>query len=52
MLVKEDDFFDHLFMKYQMRYPGNNPDFQWLVCVPGFVVVSRLERIMSDLDFI
>lgn len=52
MLVKEDEFFDHLFMQYQMRTPGNMPDFQWLVCVPGYLVVNRLERVLSDLDFI
>lgn len=51
-LVPEDEFYDYLFMKHQLRTPGSIPDFNWLICVPGYVVVNRLKRVLHDLNFL
>ena len=32
--------------------PSQIDDFSWLCCIPGYVVVNRLQRVMSDLDYI
>lgn len=49
-----DDFFDHLFMKHQIRTPGqkNIVDFHYLTGIPGFFVRARLERVLYDMDFL
>ena len=51
-LIVVDEFFDYLFMKHKVRTPSSIPDFSWLVCLPGYVVVNRLKRVLSDLDYI
>lgn len=51
-LCKDDDFSDYLFMKKQIRAPHRADSFYWLACIPGFVVVPRLEKVLRDLDYI
>ena len=51
-LINRDEFFDNLFMSHQIRTPSQAPDLDWLIGIPGYIVVGRLERVLSDLDFI
>jgi len=52
-VCNNDDFFDYLFMKHQIRTPGNTiPDFHHLCGIPNYVVRSRLTRVLYDLDFL
>ena len=51
-LINRVEFFDNLFMSHQIRTPSQAPDLDWLIGIPGYIVVGRLERVLSDLDFI
>ena len=39
-------------MTYQLKLPAKIEDFYWFVCIPGFVVKSKLEKVLFDLDYL